>query len=334
MNCESACGLACGGVADLISEPGPAPSCQTCIATTTTACSDARAWGTSVDGDAYWRCVLACPTPDCIFACGIDHPSGASLFAPFQADYAGTCSGPCAYGNYWACVGGVNWPATKSKTSVATFSIIDSATQKGAPGLDVKVCNECPCGTPANPALQEAQTNDAGVVTLTIPIVIVGSSIGLEACYQITAPSMTYYPEFAYAGFPFSEPVDVAAADLNAGVTTPGYLASNLALINVTQEPTLGWVVAVVHDCLGSQAPGVQVTTSGVGDSGMNVYYQVGSEAGATPQNGQATFLNVPPGLVTLTATPLALGKPSSVEVVNVVAGTFTGVYMVPTPTP
>jgi hypothetical protein len=66
----------------------------------------------------------------------------------------------------------------------------------------------------------------------------------------------------------------------------------------------------------------------------MNVYYQVGSEAGATPQNGQATFLNVPPGLVTLTATPLALGKPSSVEVVNVVAGTFTGVYMVPTPTP
>ena len=133
--CETACGLACGGIADLITETASATSCQSCIETNTNACADARRWGTSVDGDAYWRCILACPTPDCRGMCGIANPSGASLYASFRTEYAGICSGPCAYGKYWACLGRVNWPEAKSKTVMATIVVRDYASMQGVPGL-------------------------------------------------------------------------------------------------------------------------------------------------------------------------------------------------------
>ena len=196
-HCEVACGLGCGGVAAYVSEPPFADSCQSCIEQTTGACTDARAWGTSVDGDAYWRCVLACPTEDCKLTCGTDHPSGASLFATFQTDYAGTCSGPCAYGKYWACVGQVNWPAAKATTIMGSFSVAD---QNGSPvsGLDVSFCSLCPCGSAADPMLgNQYQTDDAGTVEYTIPQVLDRNGIGLDGCVQVASPDRSYIPVFA-----------------------------------------------------------------------------------------------------------------------------------------
>ncbi len=51
-----------------------------------------------------------------------------------------------------------------------------------------------------------------------------------------------------------------------------------------------------------------------------------------TSSAGVGGFLNVPPGLYTVTATPLSLGKPASQIFVNVQAGTITGALMFPTP--
>jgi hypothetical protein len=45
-------------------------------------------------------------------------------------------------------------------------------------------------------------------------------------------------------------------------------------------------------------------------------------------------FFNVPPGLVTLTATPMVLGKPAGQVTVSVAAGTITEPSMFPTPNP
>jgi hypothetical protein len=64
-------------------------------------------------------------------------------------------------------------------------------------------------------------------------------------------------------------------------------------------------------------------------------YYQpVGSETESTTSSGEALFFNVPPGLITLTATPVTLGEPSIQITVNVAAGTETVIKAFPTPSP
>lgn len=62
----------------------------------------------ALDCDAYWRCYLACPTPDCKFSCALEHEAGVSLFRAVQSDYAAACSGACQYGNYWASAWGTS----------------------------------------------------------------------------------------------------------------------------------------------------------------------------------------------------------------------------------
>jgi hypothetical protein len=55
----------------------------------------------------------------------------------------------------------------------------------------------------------------------------------------------------------------------------------------------------------------------------------------ASSAQGRVFFQNVPPGSVTLTATPrAALGKPVSQATVTVDAGTSTAVRMYPMPMP
>ena len=54
--------------------------------------------------------------------------------------------------------------------------------------------------------------------------------------------------------------------------------------------------------------------------------------ATATDATAVATFFNVPPGTVTVTATPLALGKPSAHASILVRAGYETVMMLHPTP--
>ncbi len=53
-----------------------------------------------------------------------------------------------------------------------------------------------------------------------------------------------------------------------------------------------------------------------------------------TGQSGTVVFANVPAGDTTITATPLALGTPSSQVTVTVHPGTITAALMYPTPNP
>jgi hypothetical protein len=332
-NCETACALPCGGIANLVSEPPSAASCQSCIEGMPAICAHATGWGASHDGDAYWRCVLACPTEDCRGTCGIANPSGAALFAPFQTDYAGTCSGPCAYGNYWACVGHVNWPEAKSNTVTVTYPVIDFGSHLGVPGLDVQVCTGCPCDA-ADPTLGQGQTDDAGVVTLQVRQVVGANGVAGNNCNQIMSPSMSIVPYFGYTGYPLSETVSVItmanAARLAPETVTPAAFAQYQVLDGITQDPLRGFVAPQVHDCLGSPAPGVEITTDS-NDHQISIFYNAG-EAIASSSSGIVSIFNVPPGVVTLTATPVALRKTASVVTVNVAAGTITGASMFPTP--
>ena len=52
----------------------------------------------------------------------------------------------------------------------------------------------------------------------------------------------------------------------------------------------------------------------------------------ATTSGGFAIFFNAPPGVITVTATPLATGKMASSYTLLVAKGTMTGIGMFPTP--
>ena len=100
----------------------------------------------------------------------------------------------------------------------------------------------------------------------------------------------------------------------------------------------MGHVAVGAVDCLISNASDVVVTaTTGSGvDLSAQRYYLAGGAlsktATATDLTGYAFFFNVPPGSVTITATPRALGRVSSTQIINVRANTVSSVVALPTP--
>jgi hypothetical protein len=96
----------------------------------------------------------------------------------------------------------------------------------------------------------------------------------------------------------------------------------------------MGWVGFQVLDCNGISAAGVQV---GIDVSGTREFYNNGIlnptfELAETDSTGIGGFVLVPPGVVTLTATPKALKKPSSHAQVIVRATANSTLFMYPTP--
>jgi hypothetical protein len=343
-NCESACGLTCGAFGGYLAEPNAAPACQSCLQNQ--ACSDSRTCASSADCDGYWRCYMACTTPDCKLACA-DNDAGVSIFRPLQQDYSGICATPCAFGNYWACVGQVSWPVATSPAVDFTVPVIDFITDKPVPGESVSICKSCPCGTTVTPDLADtATTDDAGLVTLHVQQLLNSSGVGLNGCVQVTSPDGQTVPYFGYWGYPLTEaqvsPLNgpgSRTANLVAQSVqtfTPAELAAaTSSYAGVTQLPGRGEIGAAVFDCLDNPSPGVRVTID-TSDPEVVTYYGAG-DAGATNSVGLAAFYNVPLGnpvtQVTVTAWPDALdGAASSVETVTVAADTTTAVGMVPTP--
>jgi hypothetical protein len=314
---------------------------------TMNACADSYDCASSVDCDAYWRCYMACPTPDCKFSCALGHEAGVSLFRAVQSDYAGTCSGPCQYGNYWACVGHVGWPAKLSNVVALTVPVVDFLAQgTPVPGETVSVCANCPCGSAmsADPLLGEAgTTDDAGLVTVQVTQPSNPENWGLNGCVQVTSATDATVPYYGYWGYPLSEPVVNPAlgpglysaniAAQSAQVFTPAELVSATGYLNQTVLPDTGMIGASVFDCLDNPASGVRVALS-PSDPSVTPFYSLSGDAGATTYTGYAFFFNVPPSNgYQLTAMPGPLdGGASSVVIVDVAANTTTAAGMFPTP--
>lgn len=166
--------------------------------------------------------------------------------------------------------------------------------------------------------------------------VIGANKIAATTCMQITSPNMTIVPAYVYSGYPVSEPsVVVPTADapfLAPEVITPAEMAFATAPYEMP-DTARGFVGALVLDCLGFPAPGVAVTTDST-DPLVSVKYSTVADAGATPSGGLAFVYQVPPGFLTLTATPVSLGTASSLSTINVAAGTISSLPMYPAPSP
>jgi hypothetical protein len=344
--CEKECALPCGAFAGYLSEPDASDGCQSCLVQYS--CDPARTCGSSVDCDAYWRCYLSCPTADCKGACALAHDAGFASFNAVYANFQSTCAVPCGYGDYWACAGKIVWPRAKTNTATFQVDVINLSSQAPIAGASVSICSGCPCPQPNSPLLAQGQTNDAGSVLLSVPQIVSPMGVGLNGCTQVTAEG--YLPEYAYWDFPISEAffTNTDAPGLSRTqallgdpqLVTPMAQQQDTTLLGTPQQPSRGQIGAEVFDCLGSLGGrGAQVTISS--DDPVVSAFSAMADAGVgrriaetAPNNGRIYFQNVPPGSITLTATPLALGRPVSQVTVNVDAGTVTAVRMYPTPMP
>jgi hypothetical protein len=347
-NCESACGLTCGGFAGYLSEPDASAACASCLRQGN-ACTDQRSCGSSAECDTFWRCWLACITPDCRIACEQQHDAGAATFQPLYADFSSICSTPCGYGSYWACAGQVHWPHAMSPEVTVTDLVYDHVSKKGVPGAQVTICTNCPCPTATNGVLGQGLTNDGGIYTITFQPVISVLGEGSTFCTQVTAPE--YLPDFAYGEYPPVEPRENAISSLlpiatwGVALLTPAAQMANSTGVGGTFDPARAiFVAANVSDCLGSPvlAGGADISIN-VRDPMMLAYggLDAGPDAWPTVPTGmtglasnQGLFLDVPPDAsVTLTATVPGVGPVSQVSVA-IAPNTTTEVVLPPTPNP
>ena len=256
--------------------------------------------------------------------CGTTPRIDQDAAASSSLDFLPSCATPCATGDYWACVGRVSWSPPNATNVMFDLTVKDVGTGSAASGVDVAVCGpeDLNCTQP----YASGQTNTTGQVLLTFQNVLSPTDkTGLNGYLQLTSPSLA--PFNVYWGSPLSE----AHFTTYAEVSTVAEIQQFFAGLNVKQDPGHGNLVATVVDCILQPAPGVQVTLSSA-DTLTQEFNLTGSAVTETDGSGTVVFTNVPPGLVTVTATPSTTGKASSKSSVYVKTGVWTALTMFPTP--
>ncbi len=222
------------------------------------------------------------------------------------------CTTACANGNYWACVDHVNWPPPKPNASTSTMHwlVKDYTVTGGAAPVGSATVQVCRPGDPtcsSTSELTHETTDPSGWVSLTFPnITDPTSGLGLNGFVRVSSPYIVTTDQ--YWGFPLVEAQFVYDY---TEVVTPTEFQAGWEAAKVTQDPSLGTVGVVAVDCRYQPAPGVNIHLSSTNPQtqGVSTTFMPTS---TTDQTGLVLFANVPTGSLTLTATPIALGRPSS----------------------
>ncbi len=348
--CESECGLPCGGAGTVGVPPDAASACHSCLSTHV--CADEKACASSPECSTWVQCTQSCSTPDCRFACSLAHRADAGLLssgllpddsgvawsgrvpAPYESivnAYALTCAAACAAGANWSCVGHVAWPTPLIQPATLTADVLDFITDQPVEGVDASVCRQSDPGCTG--PLMTGQTDVTGYVQLPLPSERGIASLGTDVFVQFTSPSIV--PTLSYLGYPVTEP-QASVGEPYVLVATPDEVTM---AFGEPVDTTRGAVQFVVADCDFVAAAGARVSIDSKDTLIRPFYYQSGAASftATTTDNvgasaGSGGFLHVPPGEVTLTATPHGLPKPSSTAHVLVRSGAITIVFMYPTP--
>jgi hypothetical protein len=177
-------------------------------------------------------------------------------------------------------------------------------------GASVQACGQF---DPAcTPALFSTTSDDAGVVTVTLPAG--GGVQGYGATGYLAIDASAREPQLFFWGFPLSEP---SFPSLYDQVPTWTYVDVIAGAVGVTLAQELGTLALIATDCTGSRAPGVRFDVNPK-DQRTELFYVSNGKlpsktATSTDASGVALVANVPVGTLTITAFPDALGgKPSA----------------------
>jgi hypothetical protein len=225
----------------------------------------------------------------------------------------------------------VSWPPTTSTSIDWHFWARDFYTASPVPELDVTVCpfND-QRGTPCSLPQAHGTTNSQGFVSLPFDSQTIGAGGPVSTGFlgYLAISGLTIRPYYYEWDFPITQ-----SDFFSYGLTlTPMGAEQLFAPFNVQLDDTNRGILSVaVYDCLGNLAPGVQILLS-TADGMTRSFSPLGRETSVTDEKGLLGFVNVPAGGVTVTATPLSLGKVSSRFTSFVRVGATTSLQMMPTP--
>jgi len=319
-SCAGQCNLTCGGLAAL-EGPDAARGCEACMVNNPTVCSAAQACANESHCQALKRCWQTNHTQDTMEDCEKGHLAGQTASDDlFNALLSPPCENDCAVGREWFCVGHSSTAGGNGIATAVTVHVYDKLSTNGRPiqGVTVQVCNEGDptCGGP-DASVPTATTDADGGATIQVPQNPQGG--GSRGYLQLQGGGIA--PTLSYWGFQLTQPT----LFYNLGVVTPAEVQAFASQIPGA-DPSAPAVVVAVSDCSVWYAPDVSLSIS-PDDGGVKLVYLQGlqiASTDATTATGVGVFVNAPAGYVTITATPKALGRPSSVVQVFTRAGWVT----------
>jgi hypothetical protein len=235
----------------------------------------------------------------------------------------------------WSCLGKVTLPPPAASTLSVNLTIEDYRSL-GLANADVRACPDptdatCAAGTTAK------KTDANGKVTIDVPAGTAGFAGYFEAVDPTDVTSLHFVPD------PFVK------TPINHGRGT--YRAADLKIltdsIGVTIDATRGHILVQVQDCLSKALPQNDLAMSPVAGgvtltldpmpAGVVLAYVTKSVVSKTATetydgSGAAGFINVPPGIYTVTGKRAKTGERVGSLKVHARAGAHSMLILAPTP--
>lgn len=235
----------------------------------------------------------------------------------------------------WGCLGNVVWPPQSGTEKVKfreRFRRLVSATP--IVGLKVKACASLDpeCNSP----VAQSETNAKGDVVLDLPKHFRGylhMPTGPDSFRDMAPTIYAVYPPPDRDSDLVTEP-ELAKVPIAVSIAELDFL---LAQVKTSTDPNLGHIFGLVTDCRFAPVGGVSVKAV-QNDAKTVQYYYEGNDTPTvtrkeTDPSGNAGFLNLPSGIISIETTIPAQGnKRTGSYSVLVKKGSVTILNMVPTP--
>jgi hypothetical protein len=173
------------------------------------------------------------------------------------------------------------------------------ATSAGMPppGLSVKLCStlDVDCQAP----IDAPQPDASGAMVVEQPASFTGF---LEVTSDDTMASVVY----------LQSPVVLPQKQEVVRMIRPTEFAAIVAAAKQTYDPRRGVAVVLTDNCLDARSPGVTLETLDADDETVGFYFRGNlpdPEATATDKQGAAGYLNLPVGIITMTARLFETGQ-------------------------
>jgi hypothetical protein len=220
----------------------------------------------------------------------------------------------------WSCLGAVSWPEQPPHKVTVSLTVRDLVTETATADVAARLCRklDLSCTEPVASDLRSDQ--DGSIVTEV--------DAGFDGYVELTAAGYM-------TGLYFFYPPVQADRRLNLLPLIRPEVLGQFALVSGRQiVPERGHVLLAAYDCLGRTTAGVRLQ-SDQADSETTGFYVVrkfpSTTAVETDSSGQAGYINVPPGTVSLSGE-LAGGRPIARLSLLVRPGQITFTSLVPSP--
>lgn len=235
----------------------------------------------------------------------------------------------------WGCLGNVQWPA-QSPTETVKFRERFRRLIGSVPIVGLKVAACASLDPDCTSPLAQGETNEKGDIVLDVPKNFRGylHMPAGPATFTDMAPTIyaVYPPPSKDADLvtepePAKVPIGVSISELNI----------LLAQVQSAADPNLGHIFGLVVDCQSAPTGGVALKSAQVDPKTIQYFYEGNDTPSVTrtetDPSGNAGFLNLPPGIVSLELTLPAQGnKRTGSYSVLVKKGSVTIINLVPTP--